>query len=113
MEAKSQWKYARITPQKARMVADALRGKPLAEAYEIMQIVPRKGCPMFKKVVDAAVSNLRILREGEDVDPDLLFIKEIWADKGPVWKRWIPRAMGRATRINKFTSHLNVIVAEK
>jgi len=112
MEARAKWKYARITPDKARVVAEALRGKSLTEAYEIMQVVSKKSSGMWKKVVDSAVANLRVLRD-EDVDPEVIFIKAIWADKGPVWKRWLPRAMGRATRINKFTSHLNVIVAEK
>ena len=113
MEASAVWKYARITPQKARTVADLLRNKDLVEAYEIIQVVPRKGSVMWKKVIDSAVANLKGLKEGEDVDPDLVFIKEIRADTGAVWKRWLPRAMGRATRIHKFTSHLAVTVAER
>ena len=113
MESRSQWKYARITPDKARAMARVLSGKDLAEVYNIFETVPRKSSRFWRKVVDSAVANLKVLREGEDVDYDLLYVKEIWADKGPVWKRWIPRAMGRATRINKFTSHLNVIIAER
>jgi len=112
MEAKAQWKYARVTPHKARMVAGLLRGKNLAEAYEVMHVVERKASRLWKKVIDSAVANLSVAKD-EDVDTDLLYVKAIWADQGPVWKRWLPRAMGRATRINKFTSHLNVVVAEK
>lgn len=113
MEAKAVWKYARITPRKARAVAELLRGKELEEAHETMLIVNRKACKMWGKVINSAVANLNTIKGTEDVDPDAVYIKEIWADKGPVWKRWLPRAMGRATRINKHTSHLNVIVAER
>jgi large subunit ribosomal protein L22 len=113
MEARATWKYARISPTKARALAEKIRGRELVAVYETLQMVPRKSSRFWQKVVDSAVANLRVLREGEDVDLDLVYVKEIWADKGPVWKRWIPRAMGRATRINKFTCHLNVIVAEK
>jgi large subunit ribosomal protein L22 len=113
MEARAQWKYARVSPTKARAMANVIRGKDLAQVYETLAVVPRKSASYWKKVLDSAVANLRVLREGEDVDLDTVFVKEIWADQGPVWKRWIPRAMGRATRITKFTSHLNVIVAER
>jgi|SaaInl4_150m_RNA_FD_contig_31_1929591_length_731_multi_6_in_0_out_0_1 large subunit ribosomal protein L22 len=113
MESRSQWKYARITPDKARALARLLMGRDLATVYNVFETVPRKSSLFWRKVVDSAVANLKVLREGEDVDFELLYVKEIWADKGPVAKRWIPRAMGRATRINKFTSHLNVIIAER
>lgn len=112
MEATAHWKYARVTPRRARMVANLIRGKSLPEAFEILQVVPRKACRFWKKVVDSAVANLKVAREGE-VDPDVLYIKEIWADKGPVLKGWIPRAHGRATRIEHKMSHLSVVVAEK
>jgi len=112
MEATARWKYARITPTRARMIANIIRGKNLGQAFEILQMVPQKGSRFWKKVVDSAMANLKVKREGE-VDPDVLYIKEIWADKGPVLKRWIPRAQGRATRIEHRTSHLNVIVAEE
>jgi large subunit ribosomal protein L22 len=113
MEAKAHWKYARITPTKARAMANEIRGRGLTEVYEMLTIVPRKSAAHWRKVLDSAVANLKVLREGEDVDLDLVYVKAIWADQGPVWKRWLPRAMGRATRINKFTTHLNVIVAER
>ena len=113
MEARAVWKYARITPRKARMLANQLRGKDLAQAEEVMQLVPRKSSGMWQKVIDSAVANLAVVKGEGDLDPDVVYIKEIWADKGPVWKRWLPRAMGRATRIDKHTSHLTVIVAER
>jgi len=112
MEARAVWKYARITPTKARLVADLLREKSLEEALIITQMVPRKASTQWRKVIDSAVANLKVVK-GDDVDPELVYIKAIFADKGPAWKRWIPRAMGRATRINKFTSHLTVVVAER
>ena len=113
MEARAVWKYARITPRKARMLANLLRGKDLAEVHEVLQLVPRKASGMWLKVVDSAVANLAVVKGEGDVDPDVVYIKEIKADKGPVWKRWLPRAMGRATRIDKHTSHLTVTVAER
>ncbi len=110
MEAKAVWKYARITPFRARAVADQLRDKSLGEAYLVCQMVPRKASSMWHQLIDSALANLKQGVEGE-VDVDQVYIKAIWADKGPAWKRWIPRAMGRATPIHKFTSHLNVVIA--
>lgn len=112
MEAKAVWKHARITPLKARALANLLRDKSLEEALVICQMVPRKSSRMWSKVINSAVANLKVAKGGE-VDPDLLYVKAIWADKGVAWKRWIPRAMGRATRVNKFTAHLAVVVAER
>jgi large subunit ribosomal protein L22 len=110
MEAKAVWKYARVTPFKARAVADLLRGKDLEEAYVVCQMLPRKASEMWRKVIDSAVANLK-QGVGDDLDVDQVYLKAIWADKGPAWKRWLPRAQGRATRINKFTSHLSVVIA--
>jgi len=113
MEATSVWKYARITPRKARVLANELRGRELEKANEIMQLVPRKASRLWLKVIESAVSNLEVLKGEAGVDRDLVFIKEIRADGGPTWKRWLPRAQGRAYRINKRTSHLTVTVAER
>jgi large subunit ribosomal protein L22 len=112
MEANAEWKFARIPTNKARSVAGLIRGKGLEEAYEIMQMVPRKGAQMWKKVVESAVANLEN-KKGSDVEVNQVFIKEVLADKGPAFKRWIPRAMGRASRITRATSHLKITVAER
>lgn len=111
MEARAQWRFARISAQRARFMANELRGKSLEQAYEVIQVVPRKSAQYWKKLVESAVANLKVAKEN-DVDPARIYIKDIYADKGPVWKRWIPRAMGRATPIAKPTAHLTVVVAE-
>jgi large subunit ribosomal protein L22 len=102
-----------VTPRKARVLANELRGKGLEKANEIMQMVPRKASRMWQKVIDAAVANLEQLKGSEGLDRDLVYVKEIRADGGPTWKRWLPRAQGRAYRVTKRTSHLTVTVAER
>jgi large subunit ribosomal protein L22 len=113
MEGKARWRYARITPRKARAVANLLRDKTLPEAYEICLMVPRKGSRFWKKVIDSAMANLKQRAGDAVVDPADVHIRGIWADQGPVWKRWMPRAQGRATPVEKYTSHLTVVVSEE
>lgn len=113
MEAKAVWKYARVTPTKARMVANLLRDKDIDEATQIMDVVPRKASWMWKRVVESAVANLKQAKAVEELDNSDVYIKEIYADKAAVWKRWETRSMGRAYRIQKLTSHLTVVVAER
>jgi large subunit ribosomal protein L22 len=110
MKARATWKYARIAPRKARAVADAIKGKNVGEALVTLQLVPRKASGMWKKVLESAVANM--VNSGAEVDVDNLVISQICADKAANLRRFKPRAMGRATRINKFTSHLMVEVTE-
>jgi large subunit ribosomal protein L22 len=110
MKAKAVWKYARIAPRKAREVGDALRGKKVNEALTALQLIPRRASGMWKKVLESAVANM--VNSGAEIDVDNLVITKICADKASNFRRFKPRAMGRATRINKFTSHLTVEVGE-
>ncbi|MBM4373041.1 MAG: 50S ribosomal protein L22 [Deltaproteobacteria bacterium] len=110
MKAHATWKYARIAPRKAREVADAIRGRSVGEALVALRLVPRKASGMWKKVLESAVANL--VHGGTEVDVDNLVISQIRADKAVNLRRFTPRAMGRATRINKYTSHLMVEVSE-
>ncbi len=110
MKARATWKYARIAPRKARAVADAIKGKSVGDALVSLQLVPRKASGMWKKVLESAVANM--VNSGAEVDVDNLVISQITADKAANLRRFKPRAMGRATRINKFTSHLMVEVTE-
>ena len=110
MEAKSIQKYVRITPRKMRVVAKLVRGKAVGDALTILQFTKRKAAAVIKKALDSAVANARQLGE---VDVDSLFVHKIFVDEGPTLRRYKPRAMGRATRINKRTSHLTVEVAEQ
>jgi large subunit ribosomal protein L22 len=97
-----------MSPQKARVVGDLVRGKKVNEALTILALNPRKPARELAKVVRSAVANAT----QKNVDVDELFIKRIMVDGGPVLKRWMPRAMGRATRIRKRTSHVTIVLDE-
>lgn len=110
MEAKSTGKFIRIAPRKARVVVDLIRGKYVDEAQEQLRFCQKGASDVVAKVLGAAVANA-VNNHGAQADS--LYIKEAFVDQGPNLKRWRPRAMGRATRINKFTSHVTVVVAER
>ncbi len=106
MEAKAKARYIRISPQKIRLIMDQVRGKRIEEALNILSYEPQRGARILKKLINSAVANAG---QGS-VDIESLYIKSLYADEGPTLKRWRPRAMGRATRIRKRTSHLTVIL---
>ena len=110
MEARAKLSYARLSPQKARLVVDMVRGKGVQEALNVLKFSPQKAAPIIAKLVGSAVANAE--QKGVN-DVDRLFIKAITVDQGPVLKRFLPRAQGRATRIRKPTSHMTVILDEK
>ncbi|MDW7644224.1 MAG: 50S ribosomal protein L22 [Desulfuromonadales bacterium] len=110
MEARAKLSYARLSPQKARLVVDMVRGKGVQEALNVLKFSPQKAAPIVAKLVSSAVANAE--QKGVN-DVDRLFIKSITVDQGPVLKRFLPRAQGRATRIRKPTSHMTVILDEK
>ena len=103
MRAKA--KYARIAPRKARLVADAVRGKSYPEATSILRFTNKKGAKIVGDVIDSAAANAE---HNMDLDPEELFVREIRVDEGPTIKRYRARAMGRATMIRKRTSHITV-----
>ncbi|MBN1104959.1 MAG: 50S ribosomal protein L22 [Deltaproteobacteria bacterium] len=109
MEAKAVARFVRVSPRKVRLIMDEIRGKRVEEALRLLTYSPQKGSAILKKLVDSAVANATA---SSAVDVDTLFVKRIFADEGPVWKRFRPRAQGRATRIRKKTSHLTVILDE-
>ena len=109
MEAKAVAKYMRISPRKVRLIMDQIRGKKVGESLNMLNFSPKKSAVLLKKLIQSAVANAG---EKTDVDIDNLYIKRIFADEGPTLKRYRPRAMGRATRIRKRTSHLTVILEE-
>ena len=86
-----------------------IKGKKVEEALNILAFAPQKGAPILRKLINSAVANAN---QNPDIDVDNLFVKHIFADEGPTLKRFRPRAMGRATRIRKRTSHLTVILDE-
>ncbi|MFP4071005.1 MAG: 50S ribosomal protein L22 [Desulfovibrionales bacterium] len=109
MEAKAVARYIRISPRKARLVADNIKGKPVEDALSILTYTPKKAAEVLSKVLHSAIANAE---QVPGVDVDSLFVKRVTVDEGPTWKRIMPRAMGRAYRIRKRTSHITIIVEE-
>jgi large subunit ribosomal protein L22 len=109
MEARAVGKYIRISPQKARLVADVVRGMDVDNAITTLRFMPKKGAGIIRKVVESAVANAT---QDDQIDVDNLYIKKIFIDGGPSLKRIRPRAMGRATGIIKRTSHITVVLGE-
>ena len=109
MEIKATLKYLRSTARKTRLVVDMVRGKRVEDAINILNFSPRKAALPVAKLIHSAVANAE---ERGEVDVDTLYVKKIFVDEGPTMKRFMPRAMGRATRINKRTSHITVVLDE-
>jgi large subunit ribosomal protein L22 len=109
MEVKASAKYVRVSPTKLRLVARPLKGKKVEEALALLKFLPQKGARFVSKVMEAAVANAEQRRH---IDVDALVVKSICVDGGPSFKRFQPRAMGRANRILKRTSHITIILAE-
>ncbi|MFB9886578.1 50S ribosomal protein L22 [Balneatrix alpica] len=110
MEAVAKLTGARLSAQKARLVADLIRGKNVDEALNILTFSTKKGAHLVKKVLESAVANAEH-NEGADVDE--LKVDTIFVDEGPSMKRIMPRAKGRADRILKRTCHITIKVAER
>ena len=109
MESRAVARYIRISPRKVRLIMDQIRGKRIEEALNQLSFAPQKGAFVLKKLINSAVANAE---QNFEMDVDKLYIKRVYADEGPTLKRFRPRAMGRATRIRKRTSHLTVVLDE-
>jgi len=110
MEVKAISKYVRISPQKVRMLVDAVKGKPVESALEMLRFMPQKAAYILEKLIRSAVANAD---QHPDVDVDSLVIRNIVADQGPTLKRFRAKARGRGTRILKRSAHIKVVLAEK
>ncbi|TFJ92869.1 50S ribosomal protein L22 [Lentibacillus salicampi] len=110
MQAKAVAKSVRIAPRKARLVVDLIRGKEVGEAIAILRHTQRGASPVVEKVLNSAVANAE---HNYEMEPDNLVISEVFVDEGVTLKRFRPRAQGRASQINKRTSHVTVVVSEK
>jgi len=110
VEVAAKLKGARMSAQKARLVADQVRGKSVDAALEILQFSTKKGADIIKKVLESAIANAEH-NDGADVDE--LKVSTIFVDEGMTMKRIKPRAKGRADRILKRSCHITVKVAEK
>ncbi|WP_440901306.1 50S ribosomal protein L22 [Actinosynnema sp.] len=115
MEAKAQARFVRVTPMKARRVVDLIRGKSVPEAVALMRFAPQSASEPVLKVLNSAVANARFAADqhGTAFDETALVVSSAFVDEGPTMKRFRPRAQGRASRINKRTSHITVMVAAR
>jgi large subunit ribosomal protein L22 len=102
-------RYLRISARKSRLVVDLIRGKSVDEAINILTFTKRAASEPVRKLIESAISNA----EEQEANVDRLFVSEIFVDEGPTLRRFRPRAMGRATRINKRTSHITCVLAER
>ncbi len=110
MEARAEHKYARISPRKVKIVCDLIRGKDARVAEAILLQTPKAGSELLIKVLRSAIANAE---NNFSLDPETLYVSETYANPGPILKRMLPRAHGRADRINKRTSHITVVLSEK
>ena len=110
MEAKAIARYVRVAPRKARLVVDLIRGKSIDDARAILRFSPRAAAEVVEKVLNSAVANAE---RNLHVKSDDLVVGSTFVDEGPTLKRIQPRAMGRAFRINKRTSHITVVVKQR
>jgi large subunit ribosomal protein L22 len=107
MESRSTSRFVRLTAQKARLVVDLIRGKPVESALAILEFTPKRGARTVLKTLRSAVANAE---HTQNVDVDALYVKRAYVDEGPTAKRFLTRAHGRATKVFKRTSHITVIV---
>lgn len=110
MQAKAVARYVRIAPRKVRLVVDLIRGKKIGEAIAILKLTPKAASPIVEKVLNSALANAE---HNYNMDVESLVVSEVFVDQGPTLKRFRPRAMGRASRINKRTSHITLVLTEK
>ena len=110
MEAKATAKYVRVTPRKARLIIDQVRGKDVVAAREILRFSERAIAEVVEKVLNSAVANAE---NNHNMRSANLVVKAAYVDEGPTLKRIRPRAKGSASRIRKRTSHITVIVAPR
>ena len=110
MEAKAVAKFLRVSPRKTRLVAENIKGKPVEDALNILRFTPKKPALFLSKVLYSAIANAEQM---PGVDVDSLVVSTVLVNEGPALKRIMPRAMGRAYRIRKRTSHITIVVKEK
>ena len=110
VEVRAEAKYVRVSPRKARLVVDHIRGKSVDEARAILAHTPRAAAVPVLKVLESAIANAE---HNHELLPDELRIHQVMVDEGPTIKRFRPRALGRATQIRKRTSHITINLTNK
>jgi len=109
-QAKASARTVRIASRKVRLVVDLIRGKKIGEAIAILRLTPKAASPVVEKVLKSAIANAE---HNYEMNVENLFVSEVFVDEGPTMKRFRPRAQGRASAINKRTSHITLVVSEK
>ena len=109
MEVRAKLRFARIGPRKARLVADLIRGKGSEEALNILTFTKKGAAKILVKLLRSAIANAT---QKKTIDIDRLYVKQIMVDHGPMMKRFMPRALGRATMIRKRSSHITLVLDE-
>ena len=112
MESTAHLRFATIAPRKVSVVAALVRGMPAGQAVSTLQWTKRAAATPVRKLIESAIANATDKSKGS-VDIDKLIVKSIHVDQGPTSRRYMPRAMGRATRINKKTTHLHVVLSDE
>lgn len=110
MEARAVLRYARISPRKVKIVIDLIRNKSVAEAIGIINNTPKAASEYLIKLLNSAIANAT---NNHNMDAEKLYVAEVYANPGPILKRIMPRAQGRAFRIRKRTSHVTIVLKER
>ena len=110
MEAKAKLMGVRLSPQKAKLVVDLVRGKSVSDALDILAFTNKSSAPVVAKLIKSAAANAT---NNQKMDEASLYVKEIWVGPGKTLKRFMPKAKGSASRILKRTSHINVVVSDE
>ncbi len=108
-EAIAVLRFARISPLKARLILREIQGKDVGEALYLLKVIPKKGARIVENLLKSAIANA----EQKGLDLDSLYVKKAVADRGPMFRKWLPRAHGRATMLRKRLSHITIVVAER
>ncbi len=103
-------KYVRVSPYKVRQLVDLIKGEHVEEARRLLMLSDKGASEPLEKVLNSAIANAE---NNDGLDPDDLWVTGAWVDEGPTLKRWRPRALGRAYRIRKRTSHITVVVGTR
>jgi large subunit ribosomal protein L22 len=113
MEAKASLRYLRITPRKVRAVADLIRGKKVDQALAQLAYVEKRAAEPVAKLLRSAVANAEQTAKDQSLDVDRLHVKSLMVDQGPSLRRYMPRAMGRAFKVLKKTSHISLVISDE
>ncbi len=110
MEAKAIARHVRLSPQKARLICDQIRGRKVEDALNVLDFTVRRGAKLVAKTLRSVVANAE---NNQSLDVDTLYVKRIEVGPGPTMKRFLPRAQGRATPLLKRSSHITIVLDEK